>query len=113
MLELPPQTVYCHVREGVATAVGLCVVLLLVVAWQLGHLATLAPALAGGAVIAVLTPTVLMIRRHYRHIAAGGLVLAVMLGLLAAAVHRYGNPVTIAFVVSPTPSAITDSPSSQ
>jgi hypothetical protein len=113
MLELPPETVYCHVREGVATAVGLCVVLLLVVAWQLGHLATLAPALASGAAISVLTPTVLMIRRHYRHVAAGGLVLAVMLGLLAAAIHRYGNPATIAFVVSPTPSAMADSASPQ
>ncbi len=89
------------------------VVLLLVAAWQLGHLATLAPALAIGAAIAVLTPTVLMIRRHYRHVAAGGLVLAVMLGLLAATVHRYGNPVTIALVVSPTPSAMADSASPQ
>jgi hypothetical protein len=80
---------------------------------QLGHLATLAPALAIGAAIAVVTPTVLMIRRHYRHVAAGVLVLAVMLGLLAAAVHRYGNPVTIAFVVSPTPSAMADSASPQ
>jgi hypothetical protein len=113
MLGLPPETVYCHVREGVATAVGLCVVLLLVIAWQLGHLATLAPALAGGALIALLTPTVLMIRHHYRHVAAGGLVLALMLGLLAVAVHRYGNPVTIAFIVSPTPSAMADSASPQ
>ena len=110
MLGLLPETVYHHhVREGVATAVRLCVVLLLVVAWQLGHLATLAPALASGAVIAVLTPTVLMIRRRYRHVAAGALVLAVMLGLLAASVHRYGNRVTIAFVVSPTPAAMADS----
>ncbi len=109
MLELPPETVYCHVREGVATAVGLGVVLLLVVAWQLGHLATLAPSVASGALIAVLTPTVLMMRRHYRHVAAGGLVLAVMLGVLATALHRYGNPVTIAYVVSPTPSAMADS----
>ena len=108
MLGLPPETVYDHVREGVAAAVGLCVVLLFVVAWQLGHLAMLAPALASGAVIAVLTPTVLMIRRRYRHVEAGVLVLAVMLGVLAAAVHRYGNPVTIAFVVSPTPSAMAD-----
>jgi hypothetical protein len=109
MLELPPETVYCHVREGVATAVGLSVVLLLVVAWQLGHLAIFVPAFASGALIAVLTPTVLMTRRHYRHVAAGGLVLAVMLGLLVVAVHRYGNPVTIAFVVGPTPSAMADS----
>jgi hypothetical protein len=113
MLELPPEIEYCHVREGLATAVGLCFVLLLVIAWQLGHLATLAPALAVGAAIAVLSTTVLMVRRHYRHVMAGALVLAVMLGLLAAAVHRYGNPVTIAFVVSPTPSAMADSPSPQ
>ena len=111
MLGLPPEIVYDHVLEGVATAVGLCLVLLLVVAWQLGHVATLAPTLASSTVVAVLTPTVLTIRRRYRHVAAGALVLAVMLALLAAAIHRYGNPITIAFVLSPTPAAMADSAS--
>jgi len=109
MLELPPEPVYRDVREGLALVGGLSVVLVTVVTWRLGQLATLAPVLIGGALLAVLTPTVLTIRRRYRHVAAGVLVLAVMLGLLAAAVHRYGYPTTtFASVVGPTPSAIAD-----
>jgi hypothetical protein len=108
MLGLPPETVYHHVREGVATVAALCVLLLALIAWRLGQLPELAPALVGGALLAVLTPTVLTIRRRYRHVAAGVLVLAVMLGLLAAAVHRYGYPTTFASVVGPSPSAIAD-----
>jgi len=61
-----------------------------------------------GMLLAVLTPTVLVIRARYRHVVAGALVLAMLLGLLAAAVHRYGYPATVAFVVGPTPSAIAD-----
>ena len=110
MLGLLPETVYHHhVREGVATAVRLCVVLLLVVAWQLGHLATLAPALAGGAVIAVLTPTVLMFA------AATGTsqpAHSCSPSCWACSPRRFiatETRVTIAFVVSPTPAAMADS----
>jgi len=108
MLELPPEIVYHHVRGGVATIVALCVVLAAVVAWQLGQFATIAPALFGGTLLAGLTPTVLVIRRRYRHVVAGVLVLAMLLGLLATAVHRYGYPAMVAFIVGPTPSAIAD-----
>jgi len=108
MLELPPETVYHHVREGLATVAGLGVLLVAVIAWQPGQFAALALALLGGAFLAVLTPTVLTIRRRYRHVVAGMLVLALMLGLLVAAVQRYGYPAAIAFVISPTPSAIAD-----
>jgi len=111
MLELPPETVYHHVREGVAAVAGLSALLVAVIAWQLGEFAAVAPALLSGALLAVLTPTVLTIRRRYRHVVAGLLVLALMFGLLAAVVHRYGNPMAIAFVVSPTPSAIADAAS--
>jgi hypothetical protein len=111
MLGLPPETVYHHVREGVAAVAGLCLLLVAVIAGQLGLFATLAPMLATGALLSVLTPTVLRIRRRYRHVVAGVLVLTVMLGLLAAAVHRYGYPPTVAFVVGPTPSAIADAAS--
>ena len=55
MLELPPEIVYHHVRGGVATIVALCVVLAVVVAWQLGQFATIAPALFGGTLLAGLT----------------------------------------------------------
>jgi predicted PurR-regulated permease PerM len=108
MLGLPPETVYHHVREGVITVAGLGLVLVVAVAWRMGHLATLAPMLFSGALLAMLTPTVLVVRRRYRHVLAAMLVLAVLLGLLVAAVHRYGYPSTLAFVVGPTPSAIAD-----
>jgi hypothetical protein len=108
MLGLPPETVYHHVREGVITVAGLGLVLVVAVAWRMGHLATLAPMLFSGALLVMLTPTVLVVRRRYRHVLAAMLVLAVLLGLLVAAVHRYGYASTLAFVVSPTPSAIAD-----
>jgi hypothetical protein len=108
MLGLPPETVYHHVREGAATVAGFCLVLVALVTWRMGHFDTLAPVLVAGALLAVLTPTVLTIRRRYRHVVAGVLVLAALLGLLATAVHRYGNPATIAFVVGLTPSAVAD-----
>ena len=108
MLRLPPETVYHHVLEGMATVAALCVVLVAVLAWQLGQLAAIAPALVSGMLLTGLTPTVLVARRHYRHLVAGMLVLVMLFGLLAAAVHRYGYPATVAFVVSPTPSVSAD-----
>src|SRR5262249_25143000 len=108
MLGLPPETVYHHVREGVAAIVELCLVLLVASGWRLGYLATVVPILVSGALLALLTPTVLTVGRRYRHIFVGMLVLVVLLALLATVVHRYGNPMTFAFVVGPTPSAIAD-----
>jgi hypothetical protein len=107
MLGLPPQTVYHHVREGLATVAALCLVLLVVIVWRAGQLATLAPVLFGGALIAMMTPTVLMVRRRYRHVVAAMLVLVMLLGLLAASVHRYSSPTVVLFV-DPTPSAVAD-----
>lgn len=107
MLGLPPETVYHHVREGVATVAGLALVLLVAMVWSAGQLAALAPILFGGALIAMMTPTVLMFRRRYRHVAAAMLVLVMLLGLLAAAFHRYGSPTVVLFV-DPTPSAVAD-----
>ena len=106
MLGLPAETVYHHVREGVTAIVALCALFASVIAWQAGRFATIAPVLVGGAFLAALTTTVLMIRRRYRHVTAGALVLTVMVGLLAAAVHRYGYPATVALVVGPTPDAV-------
>src|SRR5262249_8360586 len=111
MLGLPPETVYHHVREGVAAVVGLCALFASVIAWQIGQLATIAPILAGGALLTAFTTTVLTVRRHYRHVVAGAVVLAVMVWFLAAAIHRYGYPATVAFVVGPTPSAVADAAS--
>ena len=108
MLGLPPEIVYHHVREGVATVAALCLVLLTAIAWRLELFATAAPVLASGALLAALTPTVLAFRRRYRHVVAGMLVLTAMLALLAATVHRYGNPTTIASIVDPPQAAIAD-----
>jgi hypothetical protein len=108
MLGLPPEIVYHHVREGVATVAALCLVLLTAITWRLGLFAPVAPVLAGGALLAALTPTVLAFRRRYRHVGAGMLVLTALLALLAAAVHRYGDPTTIASTVDPTQAAIAD-----
>ena len=108
MLELPPEPLYDDVPTGVAAVAGLCVALLVVVAWSLGYLPTLAPVLVSGALLSLLTPTVLMIRRRYRHVVAAAFLLAVLLGMLTAAVRRYGDPATVALVIGPTPSAIAD-----
>ena len=108
MLGLPPETVYHDVREGVATIAALCVILIVEMAWRVGYLEIVAPILISGALLAMLTPTVLTVRRRYRHALAGVLVLAILLTLLAAAIDRYGNPLTFAFDVAPTPSAIAD-----
>ena len=108
MLGLPPETVYHHAREGAVTVAGLCLVLVVAIAWRVGQLATLAPILVSGALVAMLTPTVLTVRRRYRHVFAAVLVFVALLGLLAVAVHRFGNPATLAHVVGPIPSAIAD-----
>ena len=108
MLGLPPETVYHDVREGVATIAGLCVILIVEIAWRVGYLEIAAPILVSCALLALLTPTVLTARRRYRHAFAGVLVLAMLLALLVAAVDRYGNLLTFTFDVAPTPSAIAD-----
>src|SRR5438309_2355368 len=112
MLELPPETVYHHVRGGLATLGALSFVLIGVVAWRLGQFATVAPALASGLALATLAPAVLGVRRHYRHVVAGVLVLAALLGLLAA-VHLSGYRGPVALIVGPTAWALADSTSTR
>ena len=89
------------------TIAALGVLLAATGAWRLGYFATIAPAMLAGMLIAVITPTVLFVRRRYRHAVAGALLLIVLLSLLGAAVHRFGHPVTLAsVVVGPTPPAV-------
>lgn len=107
-LGLPPEIVYHHVTEGVAVVAALSLVLLAVTAWQLDCFATTAPALVSAILLAALTPTVLLVRRRYRHVVAGVLTLGMLLVLLAAMVQRYGSTAPVEFVVGPTPSAIAD-----
>src|SRR5262249_19720264 len=109
MLGLPPEIVYRHVRGGAMTIAALGVFLVATVAWQLGHFATIAPAMLTGMFPAVITPTVLFVRRRYRHAVAGAFLLIALLSLLGAAVHRFGDPITLAsVVVGPTPPAVAD-----
>jgi hypothetical protein len=107
-LGLPPEVVYHHVGEGVAAVAALSLVLVAVAAWQLDHFATIAPALVSAILLAALTPTVLFARRHYRHVVAGVVTLAVLLALFVAVAQRYGSTAPVELVVGPTPSAIAD-----
>jgi len=95
MLMLPPEPEYHHVLLGFATlgALGLL----------------LAGALVSVFVLGAFTSTVLQIRRRYRHVVAGVLVLAALLSVLLAAVHRYGYAGPIGVVAGPTPSALASS----
>jgi len=109
MLKLPPEPEYHHVLPGFATLGTLGLLLIGVVAWRLGHFATAAPALTSVPLLAALTSIVLGMRRRYRHAIAGVLVLAVLLSLLAAAVHRYGLLGPVAIAAGPTASALANS----
>jgi len=109
MLMLPPEPEYHHVGRGLVTLGALSGMLVGVLAWRLGHLAIVAPLLTSGLVVVALGATVFQIRRRYRHIVAGFLVLAVLLGLLAATAHRYGSFGSVAAVAGPTPSALANS----
>jgi hypothetical protein len=109
MLMLPPEPVYHHVLAGFATLGALGLGLVGVMAWRLGHLAAIAPMLVSILIVATLTLTVLQTRRRYRHVLAGGLVLVVLLGALAAVAHRYGSIASVAIVAGPTPSALANS----
>jgi hypothetical protein len=109
MLMLPPEPVYHHVLAGFATLGALGLVLVGALAWRLGQLATIAPMLVSVSVVATLALAVLQTRRRYRHVIAGGLVLAVLLGVLAAVAHRYGSIASVAVVAGPTPSALANS----
>jgi hypothetical protein len=77
-----------HAREGVATIAALFVVLLVVTAWRLDHLGKISTAPMSAMAARGLTPTVRFARRRYRHVLAGVLTVAVLLGLFAAVVQR-------------------------
>ena len=109
MLMLPPEPEYDHVLSGLATLGALSLLLIGAVVWRLGHLGTAAPALTTLLVLAGLATTVLQIRRCFRHVVAGTLVLAVLLSLLAAAIDRYGYLARFTVVAGPPASALANS----
>jgi len=59
MLMLPPETEYHHVLPGFATLGALGLLLLAVVAWRLGRLGMIAPALATGLALTIFAAGVL------------------------------------------------------
>ena len=89
-LGLPPEIEYVHVWPGLITLGALSALLVGRVAWRLDALAIVAWGF--GAIVApgVLTAGCLRVQRHYRHVAAGVLVLGVLLALLAVTVHQQG-----------------------
>lgn len=113
MLGLPPEIEYQHVSEAVITLGVLIGLLLGLGAAHLGHLKTVASALGGVVVVAGLGTTVVRTHRRYRHVGAGALVLAALLGLLGGAVYHRGHLETLAAAVGPTAAALADSVASR
>ena len=94
------------VLPALATLGALLIVLF---AWQMCHLGTLVPALTGVLVLVALGAAVLRVRRRYLHVVAGVLVLAVLLGLLGAAVYPHAHLEPFAAIAGRTASALADS----
>jgi hypothetical protein len=107
---LPPEIEYHHVLPGFGTLGALGFVLFGVVAWRLGSLGLIAPALATGLGLAIFTVGVLWFRRCYRHAVAGALILVFLVGLLVTVVHRHGYVGQVIDAAGPPPSAFADSP---
>ena len=110
MLMLPPETEYHHVLPGFATLGALGLMLLAFVAWRLGRLGLIAPLLATGLALTIFTAGVLWFRRSYRHAVAGVLILVLLIGLLAAAVHRSGYVGPVIEAAGLPPSAFANAP---
>lgn len=91
MLGLPPETQYLHVGQGLATLATLGGLFLGPVAWRLGHLQAVASVFVAVFVLGMLGVACLRMHRRYRHVVAGALVLAALVGFLAAAAYRYGH----------------------
>jgi ABC-type uncharacterized transport system permease subunit len=90
MLGLPPEIEYVHVWPGQITLGALSAVLVGLVAWRLDLLVTVACGIGAVVAFGIFAAGCLRMRRHYRHVAAGVLVLIALLGLLAVAVHQQG-----------------------
>ena len=90
MLELPPEVEYVHVWPGMITLAALSALLIGLVVWRLDAVATAAWGVGALAALGVLAGGCARIDEHYRHVAAGVLVLGALLTVLAVAVHRQG-----------------------
>jgi hypothetical protein len=112
-LGLPPEIEYVHVWPGLITLGALSALLVGLVAWRLDALVTVAggfgPIVALGALVAGCA----RIHQHYRHVAAGVLVLGALLALLAVTVRQQGYLDQVDTVGSLDRSALNDSNSSR
>jgi hypothetical protein len=93
MLELPPEIQYSHFWPGLITLSGLSALLGGLVAWRLDAPVTIAwgfAAIVALGALATLAAGCARILQHYRHVAAGVLVLSALLALLAVTVHQQG-----------------------
>ena len=90
MLELPPEVEYVHVWPGMITLVALSALLIGLVVWRLDAVATAAWGVGALAALGVLAGGCARIHEHYRHVAAGVLVLGALLVVLAVTVHQQG-----------------------
>jgi cytochrome b len=90
MLELPPEVEYVHVWPGMITLAALSELLIGLIVWRLDAVATAAWGVGALAALGVLAAGCTRIHEHYRHVAAGVLVLGALLAVLAVTVHHQG-----------------------
>jgi len=88
MLELPPEVDYVHVWPGLITLAALSALLIGLVVWRLDAVATAAWGVGALAALGVLAAGCARIHEHYRHVAAGVLVLGALIAVLAVTVRR-------------------------
>ena len=89
-LGLPPEIEYVHVWPGLITLAALSALLVGLVAWRLDAVATVAWGFGALAALGALAAGWARIHEHYRHVAAGVLVLGALLAVLAVTVHQQG-----------------------
>ena len=90
MLELPPEVEYVHVWPGMIMLAALSALLIGLVVWRLDAVAPAAWGVGALAAVSVLAAGCTRVHEHYRHVAAGALVLGALLAVLAVTVHRQG-----------------------
>jgi len=113
MLELPPEVQYDHIWPGLITLGGLSALLVGLVARRLDALMTVAWGFGAIVALGALAAVCTRIHQHYRHVAAGVLVLGALLALLAVTVHQQGYLDQVDAFGSLDRSALNDSNSSR
>ena len=106
MVGLPPQ------YEDLAAGVGLLALLgglfVAVVTWRMLGAGTVAPAAPLAVVFVLVLTAMVPLRRRYRHIVAGALVLSLLVGALAVSVTRRGTLVPLTASANTTRLTSTD-----